>query len=97
MFPLTCISLCVSFLFFFLCIKVFCKSSSAFFVTSVSGFYLQADVNKQDNLGRQALHHAAQAGQTIAVQFLLTSCDVPVDVTMSDTSATSLMVAAKVS
>lgn len=56
----------------------------------------QADVTKRDNLGMQPIHHAAQAGQTAAVMFLITQYTIPVNAVTHTTLITPLHVAAKV-
>ncbi|PVD25198.1 hypothetical protein C0Q70_15696 [Pomacea canaliculata] len=55
----------------------------------------KADVTKRDNLGMQPIHHAAQAGQTAAVMFLITQYTIPVNAVTHTTLITPLQVAAK--
>lgn len=49
-----------------------------------------------DNVGRTALHHAAQAGNVVAVKYLINDCKVCVNQTTKHGFDTALHIAAKV-
>ena len=57
---------------------------------------LQASVSITDNLGRQAIHQAAQAGADNSVRFLVEECGVDPGVRSTGQEITPLHMAAKV-
>ena len=57
---------------------------------------LQASILREDNLGRQAIHQAAQAGAIDSIQFLVEECSVNPATPSSGQKVTPLHVAAKV-
>ena len=59
-------------------------------------YLLQADIGSKDILGRQALHHGAQAGSEVVVVFLIENLHVDVNIPSDVTMTTPLHYAAKV-
>ena len=53
-------------------------------------------VSVEDNLGRQAIHQAAQAGAVDSIKFLVEECDIDPSTASSGQEVTPLHVAAKV-
>ena len=66
------------------------------FVHSLIYFYFQASVNATDQLGRQTIHLAAQAGCISSVEYLITYHGVDVNVCTGKSQMIPLHLAAKV-
>ena len=66
------------------------------FVHSLIYFYFQASVNATDQLGRQAIHLAAQAGCISSLEYLITYHGVDVNVCTGKSQMIPLHLAAKV-
>ena len=66
------------------------------FVHSLIYFYFQASVNATDQLGRQAIHLAAQAGCISSIEYLVTYHGVNVNVCTGKSQMIPLHLAAKV-
>ena len=57
---------------------------------------IQADIGSSDVLGRQALHHGAQAGSKAVLEFIILNVGVDINNAASKTGTTPLQYAAKV-
>ena len=66
------------------------------FIQSLIDFYFQASVNATDQLGRQAIHLAAQAGCISSLEYLITYHGVDVNVCTGKSQMIPIHLAAKV-